>query len=337
MKLSFAGLIVLGLVAALSAAVLVSHLTNRVRPADAGQAANTPDVRVVVARKTLPAMAIVQSGDVDVRTVPRNDAPEGFLSDPGQVVGKPLTTPMVADKVFTRNCFAAESEGLNVAAFLPDGRRAVSISLPSDRGLERLLYPGSIVDVFVSLQPHSAENRQMDPIAVTLLQGIQVLAVENRTIVANGPTAPPADASSASQRPTQKLIVTLNLDSKQAKTLELAMANGEISLAMRNPLDSKPADTGVISLSELMGGRPAGENRSDLTALLDKAQADIMENVRKMMAENRPAPAAKTDNRPAPAAEPPAMWQATVIRGTQMETRAFPAGAADGPGDSGQK
>lgn len=232
MKLNWAavGLVALGIVAALCAAVLVATLRSRVTDAQNGPVAQA-DVEVLVAAKDIPIKAVIDAGSFTMRKVALKQAPRDYLSDPVQVTGKVLCVPMVSGQAFTRTCFAPAGSGLEIASILPKGMRAVSISLSNYSGLEGLLYPGSIVDILVSLKLPGTDGDQTQAVSTPLLQNIQVLGVEGRTILS------PDGTGGSSERTSRQKTITLMVDLKQAEALQLAMQHGSISLAMRNPLD----------------------------------------------------------------------------------------------------
>src|SRR5688500_14492406 len=99
MKVAIVVLVVLGLVAALAAAVLVSGLALPAR-----QAAKPAELEaeVLVAAKALPLMSVVDASAVTTKKVKRAAVPAGALSDPVQVVGKVLTVPMVHGEAFNK-------------------------------------------------------------------------------------------------------------------------------------------------------------------------------------------------------------------------------------------
>lgn len=298
MKWSLVGLVLAGVVAAISSAVLVAFWR-----AGARQAQPAPTVQVVLAAKDMPAVSVVDTDCVVVVTVPQDRVPTNYFSDPVQVVGKVLCTPMVKGQIFTRACFAAPGSGAQLASSLPKGMRAVSISLPEDAGLEGLLYPGSVVDILASFRESGGDRSRQGPITTTLLQGIQVLAVEDRTTV-SGPDAddPARRALRSGGRPT----VTLMMEPDQAKAFRLAVEHGTVSLALRNPLDASPDSKGPVFLRRLAGEAP--------TEPIEAAPQPPEEASTHKAVVPLPAEAAQ--------AQPP-QWPIVIIRGGTFETRLF--------------
>ncbi len=80
--------------------------------------------------------------------------------------------------------------------------------------------------------------------------------------------------------------MTLLVDTRQAKQLEVAMQEGSLSLALRNPLDTGSETADLV---------PHGPS-------------------------TRPTVAAAISDKPAE----PSQWEIKVIRGSETETRSFP-------------
>lgn len=260
MKWSVAVLVLVGLLAATAAAVLVSSLKAGGRmPAIPGipQAQRPAEIEVLVATRDLQPMAVVDSSAVSRRKVPRERVPEGFMSEPVQVVGHVLALPATKDAAFTQAHFARKPAAA-LAAAVPQGRRGVTLALTADAAMVNLLYPGCMVDVLASFDVPTQESHQgsdrKETVSVTVLQGVQVLAVEGKTVLSDG------DAKASSGGYNQKCLVTLQVAPKEAELLQLVRASkGEISLTMRNPMEGVSVQsTGSMSLrqlSELFGRR----------------------------------------------------------------------------------
>ncbi len=235
--MKFLGVIFLGLMAAACMAGLMVFLPPYFRGPIAAQNELPPEVQVVIAAKPIPSMKIVEADSVVTKRVRRPDTPEHSLSDPVQVVGKVLLVPMTVGQAFNKNYFASEGSGLHLASVLPNGMRAVGISLNDYSGLEGLLYPGCKVDVLTSFKSASGK----EGISRTLLQNIQVLGIEDATIVSAEGSRKPGSLDRSRKR-----MVSVMVDMEQAKILQAAMQEATISLAMRNPLDSMTASTAQV-------------------------------------------------------------------------------------------
>jgi len=246
MKWSAVILIIFGLIAAVAATILIAAWQAKI---DDSLLSNlSAEVQVVRAKRSLSAMSVVTTEDIIEKTVPRENLPEGYLTNSAQVVGKVLALSVVEGQVLTKSCFAAEGSMTELAARIPRGMRAVSIVLSNHAITGGLLYPGCVVDVLASFKLPSRQHGRGEAISRTLLESIQVLAVENTSIV-SGEAAKKAYMDEGSS-PGKKLTVTLMVSPQQAERLQLAREYGTVSVAMRNPLDRYPIDSEITVLRE---------------------------------------------------------------------------------------
>jgi pilus assembly protein CpaB len=342
MKIAIACLCLLGIAAAACAAFLISGLaptaTGPARSLFVTEKPETnPSVVVLYATRGIPAMTVVDGGMVESKSMPRAQAPAGYLASATDVVGKVASRSLALGQPFTQDCFGDLSGPRLFAGVIPKGKRAVGISVTDYAGLEGLIYPGSTVDVMVSFKPDGQSQRET--VTTTLIEKVQVLAFDRQTIVSPGRTMMDVDAShSGSTR-----HVTLLVDSKQSKALELGMEQGTLSLALRNPMDSGESDKEAVTVRNLMGEEqptaaqmPAPETvRAWATALHEAMSLFRGEDSNKAAPATQPvapvaavvsAPPAPTVSAP-PAVSalppPPPHWETLFIHGDQVETLSF--------------
>lgn len=317
MKWTYAVLIALGVVAAAAAAVLVASL--QARPPAVVVDGQPTTVHIVQASRDLEPMTVVDASAIEVREVSAREAPAGAMAHPAQVVGKVLGVAMKSQQAFTKNCFASEGAGLMMASALPQGKRAVSVSLSDYSGLDGLLYPGSIVDILVCFDdPDDRKNG----VSRCLLGGVPVLAVEGQTVL--GDDAAPITGGSG-QRGRRR--VTLLVDPPQAQALQLAQEKGTISLAMRNPMDRDSVSVEATLLSDLVSMGASRLSTAEMVVAsawpLNMGMDGPGDN-----ASEPPPPQPRADENalaaPAPRTADPNTWDIQVIRGTSVQTQSFP-------------
>jgi len=314
MRWQFLGLLLIGVVAAVCAAILVASLktapinTQQVQ-APAPQA--PPEVEIVVATKALDRMTTIKEDMLKTVKVPAEAAPEGAYPSTVALIGKILVAPVVTGQPFTKNCFAASGPGVHLAATLPEGMRAMSVSLSDYSSMDGLLYPGCAVDVLASFDMRSkADDKEAGVISTTILRGVQVLAIEDKTAVSS--SEKPEDRTVRTDRHRR---VTLMVTPHQAEELQLAMEHGMISLAMRNPADMKLVnsdDKDITSLKE-MGPNPP------------QPPAPTQVIVEKPVYIERPAPIAPANaegSKAEPRKVPP--WQVQIFKGGERTDKSFP-------------
>lgn len=331
-KWSIVLLALFGLVAAAAAAVLTASLSAQ--QIQAAQPELEPETTILVAAADIKAMNTVKAEDVVEKTVKVSHAPEGHFSEPAQIIGKTLSLPIVKGQTFTYNDFPTDGHGLLLATQLPKGKRAVTVALSDHSALQGLLYPGSVVDVVASFRVDSG-TRIGKAVSTTLLQNVQVLGVEDNSVVKQA-SAEEASKRSSRSSTRRELLVTLMVDSRQAEALQLAMEHGEISLAMRNPSDD---DTAISDATLLSEGKLA-----QLAQLLAPKVANPERPSEESESNDRyigesAAPAA-SGSAPLEALEPASQqtesksaepvkarqkyYNVDVIRGLSSETRSFP-------------
>jgi pilus assembly protein CpaB len=314
-------LVILGLLAAVSAMILVGVLrTDSSGSADRGSSSN---VEVVLAKTSLPAMSVITSKAVTKDTALKDTLPDGYLSSPVQAIGRVLAVPVVEGQVLTGSCFVTEGSDAQLAAVIPHGMRAVTITL-SDRGITGgLLYPGCVVDVLASFTLSSQDRGRGQALSTTLLHGIQVLAVRGTSVVSKKDSTKGALEEKTAAK--TRMTVTLMLDPKQAEALQLAMGYGSISLALRNPLDRYPVD---VDSTVLSGGRLAKLGSPLTTAVLaarrkttllgntkDSAEESQGDNIRIFTTRKEKGAGAAAEGYQT---KPSPRWVVTVIRASEV-------------------
>jgi pilus assembly protein CpaB len=301
-------LVVLGVVAALSAALLISGSPLNRR---AGLKVS-PEDDVVLAVKSVPAMSVITSSDITKGKGLRKTLPEGYLSSPVQAIGKVLDVPVVEGQVLTKSLFVSDGTGAQLAAAIPEGMRAVSITLSNTSNRGGLLYAGCVVDILASFKLGQGEGGQA--ISTTLLRGIQVLAVEGTSVVSKD--AEEKAPGQIERTASRDLTVILMVDPKQAEALQVAKEYGTISLAMRNPLDKSPVDVDATVLSQ---GRLAKFGSAlDPAVFAARNKKGQPPDINDLSAQTKSTAQQETSGKGAlPEGKP--SWPVTVIRGREVK------------------
>lgn len=237
MKWGIIVLLFLGLVAALSASVLVGAI--KLDFFSRGKAPKT--VTVVVAAKDLPAATIITPECLEKKTLPLAELSATKLAEglAGQAVsiGRVLGMGVVKDTILTEACYLPRGSSQELLAKIPQGKQAFTVSLRSGIPDLSLLRPGSLVDVWsITKLPR---DRGGKAVATLLLSKILVLVVQGEMIEPN-----PKDegAGPGSRRSSGAVNVTLMVDPNQVAGLQLVQSEGTIGLSLRNPSDpDRPA------------------------------------------------------------------------------------------------
>ena len=331
MKWGIIILVVLGVVAAACAALLVGAIGG----GSSAAAKGPTGIEVAVAKRSLPAMTVITLDYVAKQAVPKNDLPQGqgLLANPARVIGRILAVPVVEGQVLTESCFISDGAGAQLVAAIPDGMRAVTLNLNSRAVPDALfLYPGSVVDVLFSFKLSSRSVGEAG--SLTILSGIQVLAVDGESVVSN-----PEQEAKAKMRPASSgLQVTLLVDQKQAEALQVLADNGNISLTIRNPLDKSVGDMQATVLSQGQLARLSSLLTAKGVAAPQKERAMqdwLAAQLLRPKDPNGQADGNDTSITPMPAPQPQSSeeyqapkrprWGVEVIRGRETKTEEFDA------------
>jgi len=278
-----------------------------------------PEEDIVVAAQSLPAMSVVTSSHLRKEKVPKAKLSQGYLSSLVQAIGRVLAVPVVEGQILTQSCFVTEGTAAQLAAVLPEGMRAFTVTLSRQSVSGGFLYPGCVVDVLASFR--LAGREAGEAVSTTLLQEIEVLAVKDLSVVSmeqdemeKGSVKGPYTGRQ------QELTVTLMVDSRQAEALQLAVEYGKISLAMRNPLDKRPVDMDATVLSQGQLAKLGYALEPQVAAALAAQPLDPnnltapnvgSDNTKAVTSADKEAQASPPNKRPS--------WLVTVIRGQKVQ------------------
>ncbi len=187
-----------------------------------------PTVSMVVASKALSAGHLLQAEDVRLQPVAM--LPPGAVALEASVLGRTLAQPAAeGDPVIASRLLGG------IAAGLQAGERAVAIKVDESSAVGHKLAPGDWVDVLVVLRKDSQE--------VDATQARQLLA--RKRVLAYGSQMEGAagkDSADEAARPGQPpRTAVLAVQAQEVNALLLAERQGQVLLALRNPLDREDA------------------------------------------------------------------------------------------------
>jgi pilus assembly protein CpaB len=235
--------VLIGLFAVVLANAWFSGMESR-RTAIEHQQATT---RIVVAAAPLDFGAQLSSANVRLQDWPAASVPEGaFVSLPDALKNERVALrPLVpGEPVLASNVSGANGRA-TLAALLPPGMRAVSVSVNEVRGVAGFVLPGTLVDVLVTRRIEGEGASGDDLRSDVLLEGVRVLAIDQL-------------ASDRQNEPKVARSATLAVSLRDAQRLAIAEKVGTLSLALRRLEDgTQPsgATTQLVTSRELAGPR----------------------------------------------------------------------------------
>ncbi|WP_312587704.1 Flp pilus assembly protein CpaB [Comamonas terrigena] len=197
-------------------------------PAAPAPGAVAPLVSMVVASKALPAGHLLQAEDVRLQPVAM--LPPGAVALEASVLGRTLAQPAAeGDPVIASRLLGG------IAAGLQPGERAVAIKVDESSAVGHKLAPGDWVDVLVVLRKDSQEVDATQ--ARQLLARKRVLAYGSQ--MEGGAGKDGADEAARTGQPPRTAV--LAVQAQEVNALLLAERQGQVLLALRNPLDREEA------------------------------------------------------------------------------------------------
>src|SRR5687768_1061999 len=161
------------LVFAVLSSISVSHYLQNRESVTLAKPAAEPTVSVVVAVNDMGMGMKITEADLEVHEWPKEAVSEQYFQSLKPVIGRTLRSSLIAGEPVADSKLLKEGE--NLSMLIPDGMRAVTVSIRRSKTLARVLERGSIVDVVAIIGDDSRMNSKV------IAQGARVLAVDNPT------------------------------------------------------------------------------------------------------------------------------------------------------------
>lgn len=254
--------VVLGLIGAILVYVAFS------RAGDSGGGGTGDQIPVVVAKVDIAARSKITGSMIEVRLMKADDASTLAYSDTADLVDKVVTRYPIAanEQVLSSKVIPAAgtsaAAGKGLSFVVPQGKRAIAITVEEVVAAGGLILPGDFVDILVVYDIEFAAN-PADPtqrekaeayFIHTLFQGVEVLAVSqtlvDSVLAADGTTGESGSRARNSEAKVnaEAATITLALRPEEAQKLYLADSNGRIRLTVRpysEPTEVRPIDSMV--------------------------------------------------------------------------------------------
>lgn len=225
-------LVVVGL--AVTLAMLASFGVYRAVLLASAKAPATGRHDVVVAATALPLGTLLEQDDLRLVSWPDDVPLTGSFTTIDEVVGRGVIAPLVANEPVVVDKVAAVGAGAGLPSAIPVGMLAISVRVDDVVGVAGFTVPGTHVDVVATV------GVERDNVSRVVLSNVQVLAAGTN------------QEQTKTNEPIRATVVTLLVTPADAERLALAMNEGRISLALRNPLDVTTTKTSGVRLSSFV-------------------------------------------------------------------------------------
>ncbi len=198
-----------------------------------------PSIEIVVAAKQLETDGCLTKDQLKLISWPAKYRPAGSFSKiDDAITGRNLITASVENEPITENKLAPHGAGCGLPSAILQGMRAMSVRVNEVIGVAGFVTPGTRVDVLVTLREST------DSLSRVVVRNVQVLTAGTRydqaDVKAQGKAIP-------------STVVTLMVTPVDAERIALAATEGQIMLALRNPLDPDTSQTSGIWKGQMMG------------------------------------------------------------------------------------
>jgi pilus assembly protein CpaB len=229
--------VILGVIAVV---IANAYLTGRER-----QLASSPEgmVRVAVAALPLAYGTELTPDKVKFVQYPQASLPAGVYKTMAELLpqGKRriVLRPILVNQPLLSTDLSGEGQNASIAALLPDGMRAATVSINDVSGVAGFVKPNDTVDVLITRQPIGADGAaQGQQVTDVLLQNIRVIAMDQ--------------AAASNGQPAVSRTATLELTPIDAQKIALGQQLGQLSLVLRKPGEEQNIpNVETVSLDDL--------------------------------------------------------------------------------------
>jgi len=201
------------------------------------KSAQIQSVAIAAAAKDIPIGTKLDVGHIMLATWPKEALAPGYLVDAKNLSGRVAVRPMSAGDIITEAKLMPQNGATNggiMTYIVPQGHRAVTVSVNEVAGVAGFITPGSRVDIVLTTPRPGAADKE-DKISKIILQNVPVLASGQGTEQKEG-------------KPVIVPTVTLDLPPEDAEKLIVGVGGnnankGALQLLLRNVIDTAAVDT----------------------------------------------------------------------------------------------
>ena len=231
--------IVLGV--AVMMAAIASMGVYRVVSNVAKREAPVTTIKTVVAAHKLTLGTRLLSDHVRIAEWPASAPVAHSFTKIEDVVNRGLIASVDENEPLTESKLAPIEAGAGLPPTIPPGMRAISVKVNEVVGVAGFVVPGTRVDVMVTLSDRTRD--QDNTLTRIVVSNVQVLTAGTRY-----------DQEKAKEgTPMPSTVVTLLVNPDDGERIALAASEGQIMLALRNPLDQEAVATNGVRVAGLFG------------------------------------------------------------------------------------
>lgn len=174
---------------------------------------------------------------------PAGSLPTGAINDPAQLGDRVVKTTLMRGEPVLESKLAPKGTKGGLSAVIAEGKRAITVKVNEVVGVAGFALPGNHVDIMVNTNDDARGrgNNEQHMISKIVLERILVLAVAQ-------------EASRDDTKPKVVNAVTLEVTPEEAEKIDLARSVGNLSLVLRNQVDTEDSQTAGIRKQELLHG-----------------------------------------------------------------------------------
>lgn len=190
----------------------------------------------VVARDPLGVGTVITAAQVQLVPWPEASPVQGGFANVDEVVGRGLISAVVPNEPITESKLAPRGAGGGLPPLITPGMRAMSVKVNDVISVAGFAAQGHRVDVLVIMR---SGQESMSRVVVSNVQILSAGTQIDQQKAREGQSVP-------------STVVTLLVTPQDAERIALAQTDGQIMLALRNPLDVEPTKTTGVRVSALL-------------------------------------------------------------------------------------
>jgi len=232
----------------------------------------------VVAASAMPLGTRLTPKSVKLVDWPERTPITGGFATVDAVVDRGLVAPVDENEPITESKLAPKEAGAGLPPAISPGMRAMSIKVNEVIGVAGFVVPGTRVDVLVTL---TRGGNKDDSFSRVVVEDVRVLTAGTRY---------DQDKAKKEGKPIPSTVVTLMVTPQDSERIALAQTEGQLMLSLRNPLDTKNADTRGVWTKSLFGAPPpaaTATHKAPVVALVAPVPAPSVYTVETIRAAKR--------------------------------------------------